>query len=171
MTVAPGLEFSFFPYTESARRSWTVLYTVGASRYNYKDMTIFDKLTEVVPNHSLSTSVSLRQPWGSLSSGVNLSQHLNTLSRYRVSTYASTDVRLFKGFSFNVFGAYDRIRDQIGLRKGGATPEEVLLRRQQLATGHSYHISFGISYSFGSIFNSVVNSRFGGGGGGTIIFF
>jgi len=171
MTVAPGLEFSFFPYTESARRSWTVLYTVGASRYNYRDITIFDKLTEVVPNHSLSTSVSLRQPWGSLSSGVNLSQHLNTLSRYRISTYASTDVRLFKGFSFNVFGGYDRIRDQIGLRKGGATPEEVLLRRQQLATGHSYHISFGISYSFGSIFNSVVNSRFGGGGGGNIIFF
>ncbi len=172
MTVAPGLEFNFFPYTESARRSWTVLYTLGASRYDYKDITIFDKLSEVVPNHSLSTSVSLRQPWGSLSSGVNLSQHLNVLSRYRVSTYASTDVRLFKGFSFNVFGGYDRIRDQIGLRKGRATPEEVLLRRRQLATGHSYYVSFGVSYSFGSIFNSVVNSRFGGGGGGgTIIFF
>ena len=78
-------------------------------------------------------------------------------------------MRLFKGFSFNVYGGYDRIRDQIGLRKGGATPEEVLLRRRQLATGHSYHMGFGISYSFGSIFNSVVNPRFGGSSG--IIFF
>jgi hypothetical protein len=169
LTVAPGLEFNFFPYTESSRRSWTVLYTVGASRFDYKDVTIFDKLTEVVPTHSLSTSVSLRQPWGSLSGGINLSQHLNKTHRHRISTYTSTDVRLFKGFSFNVFGGYDRIRDQIGLRKGGATAEEVLLRRRQLATGHSYYLGFGVSYSFGSIFNSVVNSRFGGGG--SVIFF
>lgn len=169
VTVAPGLEFSFFPYTESSRRSWTMMYTVGASRYDYKEVTVFDKLEEVVPNHSLSTNVNLRQPWGSLSGGVNLSQHLNTPTRYRVSTYASTDVRLFKGFSFNVYGGYDRIRDQIGLRKGGATPEEVLLRRRQLATGHSYYMGFGVSYSFGSIFNSVVNPRFGGSSG--VIFF
>ncbi len=170
MTFAPGLEYNFFPYTESSRRSWTVLYTIGASRYDYKEVTIFDKTSETVPNHSLSTNISLRQPWGSLSGGINLSQHLNKTHRHRVSTYASTDVRLFKGFSFNMHGGYDRIRDQIGLRKGGATPEEVLLRRRQLATGHSYYVGFGISYSFGSIFNSVVNPRFGGGGGGFIIF-
>jgi hypothetical protein len=165
VTLAPGLEYNFYPYTESSRRSWTVLYTIGGSRYDYKDVTIFDKLTEVVPTHSLSTNLSFRQPWGSLSAGVNLSQHLNKTDRHRISTYASTDIRLFKGFSFNMYGGYDRIRDQIGLRKGGATAEEVLLRRRQLATGHSYYLGFGFSYSFGSIFNSVVNPRFGGSGG------
>ncbi|GMV21268.1 MAG: hypothetical protein AMXMBFR57_12170 [Acidimicrobiia bacterium] len=161
MTLAPALEYNFFPYTESARRSLTVLYTIGASRYEYRDITIFDKTSEVVPSHSLNTNISLRQPWGSASAGVSLSQHLNKTHRHRVSTYGSADVRLFKGFSLNVHGGYDRIRDQIGLRKGGATPEEVLLRRRQLATGHSYYLGFGLSYSFGSIFNSVVNSRFG----------
>lgn len=170
ITFAPGLEFDFFPYSESSRRSLTVLYTIGASRYEYKEVTIFDKTSETVPNHSLNTQLSLRQPWGSVSTGVNMSQHLNETSRYRISTYASTDVRLFKGFSFNFYGGYDRIRDQISLRKEGATPEEVLLRRRQLATGHSYYMGFGISYSFGSIFNSVVNPRFGGGGGGIIFF-
>ena len=170
-TVAPGLEFSVFPYSESSRRSLTMLYTLGASHYDYKDVTIFDKLTEWVPNHSLNTSLGLRQPWGSLGTGVTLSQHLNKPGRYRISTFAHADIRLFKGFSFNVFGGYDRIRDQIALRKGGATPEEVLLRRRQLATGHSYNLGFGISYSFGSIFNTVVNPRFGGGGGGHFIFF
>lgn len=169
-TVAPGLEFSVFPYSESSRRSLTMLYTLGASHYDYKDVTIFDKLTETVPNHGLNTQLGLRQPWGSMHVGVNLSQHLNKPSRYRISTFGSADVRLFKGFSFDLFGGYDRIRDQIALRKGGATPEEVLLRRRQLATGHSYHFGFGISYSFGSIFNSVVNPRFGGGGGHFIIF-
>ncbi|MBK9241215.1 MAG: DUF481 domain-containing protein [Acidobacteria bacterium] len=169
-TVAPGLEFSFFPYSESSRRSLTTLYTIGASHYDYKDATIFDKLKETVPDHSLATQVSLRQPWGSMYASVTVSQHLNEPARHRVSTYASADVRLFKGFSFNLYGGYDRIRDQISLRKGGATPEEVLLRRRQLATGHSYNLGFGISYSFGSIFNSVVNPRFGGGGGHFIFF-
>lgn len=166
ITVAPGVEFNFFPYSESSRRSLTMMYTVGASHYNYKDVTIFDKVDETVPNHSLNTSLGLRQPWGSVGAGVNLTQHLNKIERYRISTYASADVRLFKGFSLNGYGGYDRIRDQISLRKGGATPEEVLLRRRQLATGHSYYMGFGISYSFGSIFNSVVNPRFGGSGGG-----
>ncbi len=170
MTLAPGLEFNVFPYSESSRRSLTMLYTAGASRYDYRDVTIFDKLDETVPNHALSTNLSLRQPWGSLGAGINLSQHLNVPDRYRISTYAIADVRLFKGFLFNVFGAYDRIRDQISLRKGEATTEEVLLRRRQLATGHSYNVTFGISYSFGSIFNSVVNPRFGGGGGGIFFF-
>lgn len=170
-TFAPGLEFSVFPYSESSRRSLTMLYTIGASKYDYKDVTIFDKLEETVPNHSLNTSLGLRQPWGSVGMGVTLSQHLNKLDRHRISTFAHADVRLFKGFSFNFFGGYDRIRDQIALRKGGATPEEVLLRRQQLATGHSYNLGFGISYSFGSIFNTVVNPRFGGGGGFHFIFF
>jgi len=170
ITVAPGVEFDFFPYSESSRRSLTMLYTLGASRYDYRDVTIFDKLDETVPNHALNTQLSLRQPWGSMGAGVNISQHLNNMDRYRISTYGSADVRLFKGFSINGYGGYDRIRDQISLRKGGATPEEVLLRRRQLATGHSYYMGFGISYSFGSIFNSVVNPRFGGGGGGGISF-
>lgn len=169
-TFAPGLEFNVFPYSESSRRSLTLRYTLGASRYDYKDVTIFDKLSETVPNHGLNTNLGLRQPWGSMHVGINLSQHLNKPDRYRISTFGSADVRLFKGFSFDVFGGYDRIRDQIALRKGGATPEEVLLRRRQLATGHSYHFGFGISYSFGSIFNSVVNPRFGGGGGHFIFF-
>ena len=169
-TFAPGLEFSVFPYSESSRRGLTLLYTVGASHYDYKDITIFDKLTETVPNHAPNTQLGLRQPWGSMNAGVTLSQHLNQLSRYRISTFASADVRLFRGFSFNFFGGYDRIRDQIALRKGGATPEEVLLRRRQLATGHSYFMGFGISYSFGSIFNTVVNPRFGGGSGNFIFF-
>jgi hypothetical protein len=169
-TFAPGVEYSVFPYSESSRRSLTMLYTVGVSRYDYKDVTIFDRLEETVPNHSLNTSLGLRQPWGSVGMGVTLSEHLNKLDRHRISTFAHADVRLFKGFSFNFFGGYDRIRDQISLRKGGATPEEVLLRRQQLATGHSYNIGFGFSYSFGSIFNTVVNPRFGGGGGHFIIF-
>ena len=73
-------------------------------------------------------------------------------------------MRLFKGFSFNVFAEYTKIKDQIALRKGAASIEEVLLRLRQLATDYSYYYGFGISYSFGSIFDNIVNPRFSGGG-------
>jgi hypothetical protein len=44
----------------------------------------------------------------------------------------------------------------------------VLTQQRQLQTGYRYFTNFGISYRFGSIFNNVVNPRFGpdGGGGG-----
>ncbi len=38
----------------------------------------------------------------------------------------------------------------------------MLLHVQQLPTGYSYYANFGITYRFGSIFNNVVNPRFGG---------
>jgi hypothetical protein len=122
-----------------------------------------------VPNHALTVSLGLRQPWGSLGAYTSISQHLNHADRFRASVSGSTDVRLFKGFSFNVFASYDKIKDQIALPKGGASRDEVLLSLRQLATNYSYFVGFGVSYSFGSIFNNVVNPRFGGSGG--IFFF
>jgi hypothetical protein len=43
-------------------------------------------------------------------------------------------------------------------------------RRQQLATRYSYFTSFGLTYTFGSIYNNVVNPRFGNNGGGGMSF-
>ena len=161
---APAIEYDFFPYSVSTQKSLTVQYSVGATTYKYREVTIFDKLKETVPNHSVNVSLGVRAPWGSLSGSANISENLNHREQYHINIYAGTNVRLFKGFSFNVSGGYNRIRDQIGLRKADATTEEVLLRLQQRATGYSYNMNFGINYSFGSIFNSVVNPRFGGGG-------
>jgi hypothetical protein len=139
----------------------TVQYSVGATTYKYRELTIYDKLEETVPSHSVNTSLGLRAPWGSLGGTANISQHLNHTDRYRISLSGNTDIRLFKGFSFNIYTQYDKIGDQIGLRKEDATTEEVLLRIRQRATGYSYYMNFGFSYSFGSIFNSTVNPRFG----------
>lgn len=162
VTVAPGIEYDFFPYRDWSRKSLTVRYTAGATWYEYRKLTIFDKLSEVVPHHDVHASLGLRQPWGSLGVSARVHEHLNQLNRYRVSVFGSADVRLFKGFSFDFFGEYVRIRDLIGLEKGEASTEDVLLRIRQFDTGYSYFVNFGISYSFGSIFNSVVNPRFGG---------
>ena len=52
------------------------------------------------------------------------------------------------------------VRDQVYLAKTDLTDEEILIERRQLATDSRYRISFGFSYTFGSIFNNVVNPRF-----------
>jgi hypothetical protein len=164
ITTASGPEFDFFPYSESSRRSLTVTYSVGASQLDYVEETIYEKLTEIVPHHALNVSLGLRQPWGSLGAVANVSQHLNDRERRRLSVSTNADVRLFRGFSLDFFGSYQKIADQIALRKGDATTEEILLNLQQLRTDHSFDAFIGLSYSFGSIFNSVVNPRFSNAG-------
>ncbi len=161
---APGIEYDVFPYTESTRRLLTFLYTAGMNRYDYEQVTIFNKLTETVPQHTLNVALTLKQPWGSLSESMNFTQQLNNQPRYRLSTITQANIRLFNGFSLSMYFEYDRIRNQIFLPQAGASTTDILLQIQQLATGYSYFGSFGISYSFGSIFNNIVNPRFNGGG-------
>jgi len=54
-----------------------------------------------------------------------------------------------------------RIRDQLSIPARGATDEEVLLRLRRLESGYEYGASFSMTYTFGSIFSSIVNPRFG----------
>jgi hypothetical protein len=162
VSIYPGLEFNVFPYSEYERRSLTIWWEAGPNFYDYRETTIFDKDRETVIKQQMDVSLRLRQPWGSAGTFSSFGQDLRHPSRYNLRISGDADVRLFKGFSFNVFGSYARIKDQISLAKGGATEEEVLLRLRELSTDYSYFVSFGFSYSFGSIFNTVVNPRFGG---------
>jgi len=70
-------------------------------------------------------------------------------------------LRIVKGLSFNISTGVSVIHDQLNLVKGEATPEQVLTRQKELVTQYSYYTSFGFSYTFGSIYNNVVNPRFG----------
>ena len=71
--------------------------------------------------------------------------------------------RITRGLSLSLNGNASRIRDQISLPRRGATPEEVFLRIRELQSGYEVGFSIGLTYSFGSLFNNVVNPRFGGG--------
>jgi hypothetical protein len=161
---APGIEYNVFPYSQSTRRMLTVQYTIGADTFDYREETIFGKTSERMLDHRLDTSFSMRQPWGSGFAQISFSQYLNKPDKYNISAFGDANVRLFKGFSFNTFASVGRTRDQIYLPRAGATAEEILVRQRQLETSYRYSFNFGITYSFGSIFNNVVNPRFGGGG-------
>ncbi len=84
---------------------------------------------------------------------------------YRINAFGELDVRLFKGFSLEMFASGARRRDQLSLRRGSATTEDILVRQRELATGYQIELGFGFSYSFGSVFNNVVNPRFRNVGG------
>ena len=154
-------EYNLFPYRESTRRQLTFLYTLGGAHFRYEDSTIFDRLQETRSIQSLAVSLDVKQRWGSASLSVDGDQYLHDLSKYNLGASADGDLRIFKGFSLNFFGQASLLRDQLYLRKGGASDEEVLIRRRQLATSYRYFGFFGIRYSFGSIYNNVVNPRFG----------
>lgn len=171
VTVTPAVEFNVFPYAESTRRQLTALYAAGARMLEYRDTTIFGHIEETRPLHSLTLGYATRQPWGSINMSVDGSQFLHDRSKYSVTVFTGiSDIRLFKGFSFSLFGNYVLVRDQITLAKGSLTQEQILLRQRELATNYRYYVSGGISYRFGSIFNNVVNPRFTGSEGGVIFF-
>lgn len=159
--IAAGPEYDIFPYSESTRRLLTLQYTVGFDTFDYREVTIYERTSERLIDHKFQTALSMRQPWGSSSAAVSISQYLNKPDKYSIVAFGDASIRIFKGFSFNLFGEVARTRDQLYLPKGEASTEEILVRQRQLETGYRYFLHFGISYSFGSIFNNVVNPRFG----------
>jgi hypothetical protein len=160
VSIYPGVEFNVFPYSEFERRSLTIWWEAGPVFYDFRERTVFDRISQTVFKQQVDVSLRLRQPWGSAGVFSSFSQDIQRPGRYRASVFGDADVRLFKGFSFNVFASYARIKDQISLPRADATQEEILLRLRQLSTDYSYSISFGVAYNFGSIFTSIVNSRF-----------
>jgi hypothetical protein len=169
--AGPAVEWDYYPYQEYTRRRLTVLYSVGLQHYAYRETTIYDKDRETRPLHFLAVGLSKRQPWGSANVSLSGSQFLNELKYYNASVNGGVDIRLGKGFSVNLAGNISRVRDQLYLPRGEATDEDVIARQQALSTNYRYFVMAGLRYQFGSIFNSVVNQRFGafGGGGSTIM--
>lgn len=167
--AAPAIEFDLFPYAQSTRRQLRVQYSAGVQHNTYIDTTIYFQAAQVLFPQVLSVAYSTRQPWGSISVGSSWRQYLDWGSKHSLNVNGNTSLNLFKGFQFRVGGGYTQIRDQIYLSNTGYTPEEALLRQRQLATGFQYWFNFGLSYTFGSIYNNVVNPRFGTRGGGIVL--
>jgi hypothetical protein len=161
VNAAPAVEYNLFRYAESTRRQLRFLYKIRYNYYRYEEQTIYDKTSEALINQALSITVDVKQPWGSVRTSWEGSNYFYDFTKNRVELFGELSLRLFKGVSFRVFGEVSRIRDQLSLPKSGSTPEEILLQRRQLATQYSYFASIGLSYTFGSIYNNVVNPRFG----------
>ena len=157
--AAPAIEWNFFPYSESTRRQLRIEYNFGYASYRYRDTTVFDRLRESMPIQRLEVSGAVREPWGSGNIGIEGISYLDGRGMYRIGTFAELSLQLFKGFNFDIWGNYDIIQDQFALAKKDFTPEQILTRQFQRATTYRYFGNVGFSYTFGSIYNNVVNPR------------
>ena len=155
-----AVEFDFFPYSEATRHELMVRYGVGLTSYRYADTTVFDKIRETLPNHLFEIEFRTRQPWGSGNVRFEHRNFLTDASKRNTQMSAGFDIRLFRGFGINAGGGYEWIHDQVYLPRGEQTSVDVLLRRRALLTGFQYQAFVGFSYTFGSIYNNVVNPRF-----------
>jgi len=165
-SVMPGLEYDIFPYSESTRRQLRLLYRIGYTYVSYVDSTIYNKTREPLWQHSLTAAYEVIQKWGSINVSAGYSNYIYDWSKNNISLSGFIELRVARGLTFNFGGGASIIHDQLGLVKGGATTQEVLLRRKELATQYQYFTMFGFTFTFGSIYNNVVNPRFGNSGGG-----
>jgi hypothetical protein len=159
--IAPAIEFNIYPYIESTYHEIRIDYRIGFIRSNYYEETLYGKTNEDLLRHALRAVVEIKQPWGEINLNAEYSQFLNDLSNNRLQIEGWLSLNLFEGFAFDLGGGYSKIGDQIYLPKRDLTLEEILLRRAELATEYSYKLSFGVSYTFGAIYNNIVNPRFG----------
>ncbi len=157
---SPGIEYSFYPYTEASRKSITLVYRAGLSYNNYMEQTIFLKNEEFLAAQSVDLSFRFQQPWGSFRASVSGSHHFHNFSSNRAELFARLDFRIIKGLSLNLSGNLDLINDLVALPAGEQTLEEILLQQRRQATSYQMAGAIGLSYSFGSQFSNVVNTRF-----------
>ena len=159
--LGPAIEYDLFPYSEATHKQLRFVYTIGYNYKKYIEETIYEKTYQSLLNENLELALKVKQTWGSISTSIAGSHYFHDFKKYRVEVWGSISLNLFEGISLEGSGSWSSVHDQLGLRKGTATHDEVLLQQRQLETQYEYYVWFGISYSFGSIFNNVVNPRFG----------
>lgn len=166
LSFAPAIEYSVFPYSDFNRREFRIEYRVGATFLDYEEVTIFDKRYERLLFHELEGTFELTQPWGSAEVDLEFYQYLHDFEQVRTELYRAElggelDLRIVRGLSFSIGSSISWVRDQISLPAEEASEEEIFLESRRLATDYEYGMSIGLSYTFGSIYNNVVNPRFG----------
>lgn len=157
----PSVEYNIFPYSESTHRQLRILYGVGLQYNNYIDTSIYNKTTEMLGKQSLRVAFQMQKKWGYINMSLEGSNFLNDFSKNRIELFTRVRLRIFKGLSLQVGGMIAHINDQLNLKKGDATEEERLLKLTELSTKYLFGGELALSYTFGSIYNNIVNPRFG----------
>jgi hypothetical protein len=88
---------------------------------------------------------------------------VNDFSKNRLELFTDIRIRIFKGLSIEIGGSIAHINDQVNLKKGDVTEAERLLKLTELATKYRIEGGIELTYTFGSIYNNIVNPRFGNG--------
>lgn len=161
LRAAPAVQYSIFPYAESTRRQITFLYSLGVAAFDYEEVTLFDKAKESHAEQRMEIAAEFQQPWGDINSGLEASMFLHDPSLHRIDLFARVEYRIVRGLNLDLEGSVARVKDQIYVSGEDVPDEEILLERRQLGTDFEYELELGFRFTFGSVFNNVVNPRMG----------
>jgi hypothetical protein len=158
--IMPAIEYSLFPYEDVLSREVTLAYRIGTGKRNYIEKTIYGYTKQIVYPHGLTLNVKFRKKWGNISSYLRGDQFLNDGTKKRLSLRSSLDIRVLEGLAVRFSSNINLIRDQYNLAASSTSSiEDLLLQQRQIATDYKTSFSVGLSYTFGSIYNSVINTR------------
>ena len=163
-----AIEYNFFPYDMSSRRQLYVNYFIGIDDRKYSGTIAYYNVTNIQFRIISSLLATAKGSNGAMCLLISLIEVLDDFSRNRLSMSTNLSWRIWRGLSWNVNLSYSRIRDVINIPKDRIDPNDILTGVTRLPTTFSYSVRTGISFTFGSIYNNVVNTRLrsGGGGGG-----
>ena len=82
-------------------------------------------------------------------------------TRFRLAFGGQLALRLFEGLALQLEGTSAWVRDQINVRERPLDDSEILLFTAEQPTHFALEATFGFSYAFGSVHNTIVNPRFG----------
>jgi len=156
----PSVEYDIFPYSEATHRQLRILYSAGYQLNNYVDTTVYNKSKENLGLQMLNIAFQVQKKWGSINLLLTGSNYFHDFSKNRVELNSSVNIRIFKGLSLRINGGIAHINDQLNLKKGNITEAERLLQLRELATRYRIEGGIELTYTFGSIYNNVVNPRF-----------
>ena len=156
----PTIEYNFFPYDEATHRQLRLNYRIGGRYVDFYTITYLNKLNDWYFLHSLVLSYKQVEKWGSFKCDIGTFQYFSKEKFYRVNISPNISWNIARGLNWNFGGNFSIVNDQYFLRKDDVSADAILLGQAQLKSSFSYYIYTGISFSFGSMYNNVVNVRF-----------
>jgi hypothetical protein len=160
LNFAPGIEYDLFKYSEATHRQLRFSYRITATYNKYIDTTIYLKIEETLLSHRLNIDYEIKKTWGSISTSFWATEYFKDPKLYSAGIWANIAWRIAKGLSFHTNFSSSIVHNQIYLPKENASIEDLLTGKRSMPTSYYYYVSFGVSYTFGSIYNNVVNPRF-----------
>ncbi len=161
--ISPAVEYNFFPYSEFQTRRFVVQYQITPNHRRYFNTTIFLKDSETIMSQEISSRLRYDQRWGRVDVRVSGRHFFHDTSINRIEVNPALNIRVMRGLSVSVSGRYRIINDQLSLELPSNVdpddPESIIIGVQR-PTSFNFSFSFGLSYTFGSIYNNIVNPRF-----------
>ncbi len=159
LSPKPALEYNFFNWREVDRRLFTVAYYVGPEFYRYYENTILNRLNEKRIVHTIKSQIEVVQTWGSFEFWLEGSQYLQDLEYHLIETGCELSVRVARGLFVELGLEVKKINNQFYLPSSELSEEDLLLNLRKLPTSFEMASEIGLRYTFGSMFNSIVNER------------